>query len=161
MWVFFLRLILRFSLYHWFWAVWLWCPWCFWGSRRSLWVYSFHQIFKIFSHLFLQIFSLFACHLLGTPISPLLGCLKLSHSSLMLCLLFLFILDSLYCYKDIFNAQIFSSRILNFLLIFFILHIVFISRSTLSMCLLIFLNIWNSYKWFNVFVTSTMRVSFD
>lgn len=61
-----------------------------WSSRSFLWAYSFYQIFKIFIHLFQNFFSFTHC-LLGTPLSPLLNCLKFSHSWLILCSLFLFI----------------------------------------------------------------------
>lgn len=69
----------------------------------------FMKFKKFLAIYFFKYFFLVTRRLLGTPIWPLLGCLKLSYSSLMLCLLFFclffstsFILDSLYCY--VFNA---------------------------------------------------------
>ena len=76
-----------------------------------------------------------------------------------------FILDSLYCY--VFSAQIFPSVTFNLLLpslsVIFFVHKVFISRSILSMCLLVFLNIWNNCNCFSVFVYYFyhISVSFD
>lgn len=65
---------------------------------------------------------------------------------------------SLYCY--VFSAQIFPSVTFNLLLpslsVIFIVHKVFISRGILSMCLLVFLNIWNNCNCFSVFVYSTI-----
>lgn len=82
-------------------------------------------------------------------VSQLIDALFIIFVSFSLC----FILDSLYCY--VFNAQFFSSAKFNLLLtplnVVFIVHIVFISRGILSMCL-IFLNIWNNYNCFSILV---------
>lgn len=49
---------------------------CYWGSLRfwDLWLYGVYQIWKIFSHYF---FKYFLSSTLGTPITHLLGWLKL------------------------------------------------------------------------------------
>lgn len=70
-------------------------------------------------------------------------------------------LDSVYCY--VFNTENFSSVILNMLLlplsVFFIVQVVFIILSELSVCLLTLLNIWNNYM--SSSVSSTICISFD
>lgn len=75
------------------------CVWDSW-SFLNLRVYSFLQIWKYF----FKCFSVLSYPYSGTPITHKLGCLKLFHSSMMLCslispVIFLcFILDGFDCY---------------------------------------------------------------
>ena len=64
---------------------------CAWGllSILDLRVYNFHQIWDIFSHSFCKYFFFTPLALFSHPAAPIthmVGCLKLLHSSLMICL---------------------------------------------------------------------------